>query len=227
MLKKNKNKQQEIFSGTLDTLMTKEHFLRDLDKLVDFDFIYEKVSFLYSDKGRPSVDPVVIIKMLLIGYFYGIDSERRLQEEVSVNIAYRWFLRIGLNDSIPDHSTFSQLRCRKFKGTNVFQEIFDEIVCKCIEAGIVDGKLLLTDSIHIRANADNSKRETVTVPIRRLNTQYHFGNGVFPLKNAINCMIFAPKKNSMNTADTGIRKYNRYCTVISCPVSCPAFSVTV
>lgn len=113
MLKKSKNKQQEIFSGTLDSLMPKEHFLRNLDELVDFDFIYEKVAFLYSDKGRSSVDPVIIIKMLLIGYFYGIDSERRLQEEINVNIAYRWFLRIGLNDPVPDHSTFSQLRRRQ------------------------------------------------------------------------------------------------------------------
>ncbi len=163
MLKKN-NKQMKMFFGTIDEIMPKEHFLRNLDRLVDFNFIYEKVESLYSNTGRPSVDPVVLIKMLLIGYLYGIESERKLEQEVCVNIAYRWFLGIELDEPVPDHSTISQLRRRKFNGTTVFRDIFDEIVRKCIDSGLVAGKLLLTDSTHIKANDKNNLREIIEVP---------------------------------------------------------------
>ena len=164
MLKKDSEKQMKLFSGTLEELMPKEHFLRDLDRLVDFNFIYEKIEKLYSKTGRPSIDPVVLIKMLLIGYLYGIDSERKLEQEIQVNIAYRWFLGIELDERVPDHSTISQLRRRKFAGTTVFRDIFEEVVRKCIDAGLVSGKLLLTDSTHIRANVRNDLRETIEVP---------------------------------------------------------------
>ena len=164
MLNRNENKQMKIFFGTLDELMPKEHFFRDLDNIVDFNFIYNKVETLYANTGRPSIDPVMLIKMLLLGYFYGIESERKLEQEVRVNIAYRWFLGIELDESVPDHSTISQLRCRKFSGTTVFQYIFDEIVRKCLAAGIVTGKLLLTDYTHIKANAKSNLREVIEVP---------------------------------------------------------------
>lgn len=165
MLNRNENRQMKMCLVTLDELMPQEHFLRDLDKCVDFSFIYDKVETLYSNTGRPSVDPVMLVKMMLIGYLYGIESERRLEQEVRVNIAYRWFLGIELDEPVPDHSTISQLRRRKFIGTTIFQDIFDEIVRKCIDAGLVTGKLLLTDSTHIRANARNDLREIIEVPL--------------------------------------------------------------
>ena len=84
--------QQKMLCVTLESLMPQEHFLRRLDSLMDFSFIYQRVESLYSHRGRPSIDPVVVVKMLLLGYLYGIDSERRLEQEVRVNIAYRWFL---------------------------------------------------------------------------------------------------------------------------------------
>lgn len=164
MLNRNQNRQLKMCFVTLDELMPQEHFLRDLDRCVDFNFIYDKVEALYSNTGRPSVDPVMLIKMMLIGYLYGIESERRLEREVRVNIAYRWFLGIELDEPVPDHSTISQLRRRKFGGTTIFQDIFDEIVRKCMERGLVTGKLLLTDSTHIRANARNDLREVIEVP---------------------------------------------------------------
>ncbi len=164
MLKRSESKQMKMSFVTLEELMPQEHFLRDLDKFVDFDFIYDNVADLYSNTGRPSIDPVVMIKMLLIGYIYGIDSERKLEQELTVNIAYRWFLGIDFDERVPDHSTISQLRHRKFDGTTVFRDVFDEIVRKCIEAGLIDGKLLLTDSTHIRANARNDLREVIEVP---------------------------------------------------------------
>ena len=164
MLKRSEPRQMKMAFVTLDELMPETHFLRELDRLVSFDFIYDKVSDLYSSTGRPSVDPVVLIKMLLIGYLYGIDSERRLEQEITVNIAYRWFLGIDLVERVPDHSTISQLRRRKFDGTSVFRDVFDEIVRKCIETGLVSGKLLMTDSTHIRANANHEMREIIEVP---------------------------------------------------------------
>ncbi len=164
MLNKNENRQMKIHFVTLEELMPQEHFLRDLDRIIDFNFVYDKVEHLYSNTGRSSVDPVVLVKMLLIGYLYGIESERKLELEIQVNIAYRWFLGIEFDEPVPDHSTISQLRRRKFGGSTLFQDIFDEIVRKCMKEGLVSGKLLLTDSTHIRANADNSKREIIEVP---------------------------------------------------------------
>lgn len=164
MLNRNENRQMKMCLVTLEDLMPREHFLRDLDRCVDFNFIYDKVEALYSNTGRPSVDPVMLIKMMLIGYLYGIESERRLEQEVCVNIAYRWFLGIELDEPVPDHSTISQLRRRKFSGTTIFQDIFDEIVRKCMEEGLVTGKLLLTDSTHIKANARKDLREIIEVP---------------------------------------------------------------
>lgn len=175
MMKRVGGIQQKMLCVTLESLMPEKHFLRDLDRLVNFDFVYEKVSELYSHTGRPSIDPVVIVKMMLLGYLYGIDSERKLEQEVRVNIAFRWFLGIDLDEPVPDHSTFSQLRHRKWGETTLFEEIFDEVVRICIGQGLITGKLLLTDSTHVRANARNDLYETVTVNdepsayIRRLN----------------------------------------------------------
>ena len=101
--------------------------------------------------------------MLLIGYLYGIDSERRLETEIPVNIAYRWFLGIDLDEPVPDHSTLSQLRRKKFNNSRLFEDIFDEIVRKCMETGLGDGSLLLTDSTHVKANVADDLLETVTV----------------------------------------------------------------
>ena len=122
------------------SLMPEKHFHRDLNRLVDFSFVYDKVESLYSNTGCRSVDPVVIVKMMLIGYLYGIDSERRWEQEVQVNIAYRWFLGINLDEPVPDHSTFSQLRHRKFNGTTLFEDVFEQVVRLCIEKVLITGK---------------------------------------------------------------------------------------
>ena len=155
--------QPKIQFITIEDLMPKEHFLRDVYNEINFDFIYDRVEHLYSAVGRPSIDPVIIAKIFLIGYFYDIFSERRLMNEIQVNIAYRWFLGIDLDEAVPDHSTLSQLRRRKFNDSRIFEDIFDEIVRKCIEIGLETGETLLTDSTHLRANAANDKRETVVV----------------------------------------------------------------
>jgi len=165
MLDRKNSVQGKVVVTTLEALMPQEHFLRDLEKYIDFSFVYERVKHLYSSVGRPAIDPVVLVKMLLIGFLYGIDSERKIEREAQVNIAYRWFLGIDLDERIPDHSTISQTRRRKFKDSNIFEEIFFEIVKKCIDAGLVNGSLILTDSTHIKASAGADRYEVVKVEI--------------------------------------------------------------
>ena len=112
---------------------------------VNFDFIYEKAFPYYSHVGRRSIAPAVLMKMLLIGYLYGIKPERRLEEEVSLNLAYRWFCGIDLMDRVLDHSTFSQNRRRRFQEAGIFREIFNKIVSKCIDLGIISGEIGVAD----------------------------------------------------------------------------------
>lgn len=105
----------------LDQLVPQDHLLRRIKAKVDFTFIYEKVRPPYASKGRPSVDPVRLVKMMLIGYLYGITSERQLEQEIHLNLAYRWFLNLPLNERVPDHSTLSQNRHRRSPGRRSFR----------------------------------------------------------------------------------------------------------
>ena len=166
MMTRSGEKQCRLLAVTMEELIPQDHFLRKLDAAISFDFVYEIVSPLYSAQGRPSIDPVILVKMLLLGYLYGIDSERKLAEEVRYNIAYRWYLGLDLDDPTPDHSTFSQNRRRRFKGREVFRQIFDRIVAKCWEAGLVKGESVVMDSTHIKANADTHNNVTIEVTRR-------------------------------------------------------------
>lgn len=153
--------QQEFVC--IENLVPRDHLLRKIDKHISFSFIYDKTKDLYSDVGRPGIDPAVLIKMMLIGYLFGIRSERKLEQEIKVNVAYRWFLGLSLCDSVPDHSTISQNRRRRFRGTDIFRQIFEEIVFQAMAAGLVSGKYLFTDSTKIKANANRNRREKVEV----------------------------------------------------------------
>lgn len=163
MMGVNGDKQHQFVFFNLEDYVPKGHLLRAIQKKVDFTFIYDKVKHLYSPVGRKSIDPVLLMKMMLLGYLYGIPSERKLEEEVSMNLAYRWFLGLDLMDSVPDHSTLSQNRRRRFKDSSIFQDMFDHIVATCIENGIVTGEVILTDSTHIKASASLSHSEKVKV----------------------------------------------------------------
>ncbi len=143
---------------SLDSLVPSNHLLRKIDAHIDFSFIHDKVAPLYcADNGRPPLDPTMLFKALLVGYLFGIRSERQLVREIEVNVAYRWFLGLRLTDKVFDASTFSQNRRRRFVDTPVYQEIFDEIVTQAIAAGLVDGNVLYTDSTHLKANANKHK----------------------------------------------------------------------
>lgn len=164
MLKKPTAAQQELEMVTLEMLVPQDHLLRKIDAAVDFEFIRDKVAHLYcADNGRPALDPVVLFKLLFIGYLFGVRSERQLMREVQVNVAYRWFAGFRLTDKVPDASTFSQNRRRRFTDTTVYQEIFDEIVRQAIGRGMVDGRVLYSDSTHLKANANKNKFDVVEV----------------------------------------------------------------
>jgi len=154
MMTRRKNQQIEMHLITIEDLVPMNHLLRKVNYILDFSFIYDEVEGLYcSSNGRPSIEPVVLVKLLLIGFLYGINSERRISEEVQVNMAYRWFLGLDIMDKVPDHSTISQNRRRRFNGSCLFRNIFQKTVTLCIEKGLADGKLVFTDSTHIKANA--------------------------------------------------------------------------
>ena len=166
MINERKEAQSEIEVVMLEQLVPQDHLLRKIDKYIDFSFIRDLTRDLYCHtNGRPAVDPVVLFKMLFIGYLYGIRSERQLVKDIEVNLAYRWFLGYSITEKIPDSSTISQNRIRRFKGTDIPQKIFDNIVFQAIEKGLVGGKILYSDSTHIKANANKRKFEKVEVDV--------------------------------------------------------------
>ena len=129
MLRENKEKQIKMEMVILENLVPENHLLRKIEKVIDFGFINEICKPYYcEDNGRPAIEPEILFRMLFIGYLYGIRSERRLVEEVKVNVAYRWFLGYDLTDKIPDASVIWQNRLRRFNGTDIPQQIFDNIV---------------------------------------------------------------------------------------------------
>lgn len=166
MLKEPGAHQHALEMVTLESLVPVDHLLRQIDAFIDFEFIRDKVRHLYCiDNGRPATDPVVLFKLLFIGYLYGIRSERQVIREVQVNVAYRWFLGFSLTDKIPDASTISQNRRRRFAGTTIYQEIFDNIVEQAQAAGLVTGRLLYTDSTHLKASANKNRFDVKEVEV--------------------------------------------------------------
>ena len=132
------SRQMAMIFVDIESLIPENHLLRKIERMVSFDFIYDLLAPYYPATGRPSVDPVSMFKMLLIRYLYGIKSERRLVEEVQLNIAYRWFCGFELDDTIPNHSTFSKTRTRKWQQSDLFQKAFYEIVKQCIDSGYIN-----------------------------------------------------------------------------------------
>ena len=156
----------------IDSMIPEDHLLRQIKGRVNFDFIYEKAAPYYSNVGRKSIDPVILIKMLLIGYLYGIKSERRLEEEISFNLAYRWFCELDLMHGVPGHSTFSQNRKRRFKDAGIFREIFNEIVLKCVQLGIVSGETGVADGSFLPSNVSWASRYETVETIQRSTIKY-------------------------------------------------------
>ncbi len=142
----------------LEDQIPQDHLLRLIDRYVDFGFVRERLKNFYSSAGCPSIDPEVLLRLLLVGYLHGITSERRLLDEVRMHLAYRWFTRLGFEQEIPDHSTFSKNRHGRFRQSGVFREVFEEIVRRCLEAGLVEGQNLAVDGTMVGANASRQSR---------------------------------------------------------------------
>lgn len=158
MLKTPGSDQTALEIVTIDSLVPRDHLLRKIDAVIDFSFIHDRVSGLYcADNGRPPLDPTLMFKALFVGYLFGVRSERQLVREIEVNVAYRWFLRLKLTDRVFDASTLSQNRRRRFNDTTVAQDIFDAIVEQAMACGLVDGRVLYTDSTHLKANANKGR----------------------------------------------------------------------
>jgi transposase len=167
MLKQPEVPQQELELVTIESLVPGDHLLRKIEAAIDLEFIRDRVRHLYcEDNGRPALDPVVLFKLLFIGYLFGIRSERQLMREVQCNAAYRWYLRLKLTDKVPDASTLSQNRRRRFRDSDVYQKLFDEIVELAMKRGLVSGEVLYTDATHLKANANKNKFDVVRVEIR-------------------------------------------------------------
>ena len=143
-----------FYEFSLEDQVPADHLMRSIDRFVDLSGIRPRLAPFYSATGRPSVDPELMIRMLLIGYCTGIRSERRLCEEVHLNLAYRWFCRLDLTDPVPDHSTFSKNRHGRFRDSDLFRHLFETVVARCIAEGLVGGERFAVDASLIEADAN-------------------------------------------------------------------------
>lgn len=135
-----------FYSFSLERHVPADHLLRSIDRFVDLSGIREELKPFYSDTGRPSIDPELMIRMLIIGYGMGIRSERRLCDEVHLNLAYRWFCRLGLDGDVPDHSTFSKNRHGRFRDSDLLRRLFETTVARCMAEGLVGGEGFAVDA---------------------------------------------------------------------------------
>lgn len=151
--------QGSLFYGfRLDDYVPVDHLLRRIEGLLDFGFVREALGDSYSAMGRPSIDPELMLRMLLVGYLFGIRSERRLCQEVHLNLAYRWYCRLDLGDAVPDHSTFSKNRHGRFRECDLYRLLFEQVVARCAAVGLVAGRELAVDGSTILADASWEKK---------------------------------------------------------------------
>lgn len=142
-----------FYSFNLDKHVPADHLLRGIDRFLDLSDLRRHLEPYYSHTGRPSVDPELMIRMLLVGYCFGIRSERRLCDEVHLNLAYRWFCRLGLEDPVPEHSTFSKNRHGRFRESDAFRQVFESVLERCISEGLVGGEGFAVDASVVKADA--------------------------------------------------------------------------
>ena len=142
----------------LEDQVPETHLLRLIEKHISFAFVRQQLKDRYSEMGRPSIDPELLLRILLIGYLYGITSERKLVEELRMHLAWRWFTGLGFDQEIPHHSTFSKNRHGRFQESKLFEELFEQIVRQCVEVGLVEGKHLSVDGSFVEANAAKQSR---------------------------------------------------------------------
>jgi transposase len=146
-----------FYEFSLERHIPAGHLLRSIDRFVDLEQVRQDLAPFYSHIGRPSIDPELMIRMLLIGYCFGIRSERRLCDEVHLNLAYRWFCRLGLDEAVPDHSTFSKNRHGRFRQSDLFRRVFESVLRRCIKERLVGGEGFAVDASLIKADANRQR----------------------------------------------------------------------
>jgi transposase len=158
MMGERRSSQEALFyEFSLEEHVPADHLLRSIDRFVELDDVRTHLAPFYSLTGRPSVDPELLIRMLIIGYCHGIRSERRLCEEVHLNLAYRWFCRLGLDGEVPDHSTFSKNRHGRFRDSDLLRHVFEMVVRRCMAEGLVGGDGFAVDASLIKADANRQR----------------------------------------------------------------------
>ena len=165
MGRRERGQGQFFYAFDLDKVVPADHLVRQIDGVLDLDWVHKELAPYYSHTGRPSIDPVLMIRMLIVGYVFAIRSERQLCSEVQVNLAYRWFCKLGIEDGIPDHSVFSRARHERFRQSDALRRVFESVVAKCIAAGLVGGEGFSIDASLIRADVDKKKRMPGDQPI--------------------------------------------------------------
>jgi transposase len=153
----NRNQGDLFYVFNLDEAVPNDHLVRKIDAVLDLSWVHAELAPYYSQLGRPSIDPVLMIRMLIIGYVFAIRSERQICREVQVNLAYRWFCDLGLEDGIPDHSAFSRTRNERFRESDVFRRVFEYVVASSITAGLVGGEGFAVDATLIEADANRQR----------------------------------------------------------------------
>jgi transposase len=156
---------QFLYAFDLDKVVPADHVVRQIDAILDLSWVHRELRPYYSNTGRPSIDPVLMIRMLLVGYVFALRSERRLCSEVQVNLAYRWFCKLSVEDKIPDHSVFSRARHERFRESDALRRVFEGVVAMCIAARLVGGEAFSVDASLIKADVDKKKRAPGDQPI--------------------------------------------------------------
>src|SRR6187200_1490263 len=146
-----------FYEFSLERHVPSDHLLRSIDRFVEFGELSREMAPFYSSIGRPSVDPELMIRMLIVGYCFGIRSERRLCEEVHLNLAYRWFCRLDLDAAVPDHSTFSKNRHGRFRHSELFRHVFESVPRRCMSEGLVGGEGFAIDASVVKADANRAR----------------------------------------------------------------------
>ena len=157
---------QFLYEFNLDEVVPADHLVRKIDAVLDLGWVHKELGPYYSHTGRPSIDPVLMIRMLIVGYVFAIRSERRICAEVQVNLAYRWYCRLSVEDKIPDHSVFSRARHERFRESDALRRVFERVVGLCIAAGLVGGEAFSIDASLIEADVDKKKRAPGDQPIK-------------------------------------------------------------
>jgi transposase len=151
------NQNRLFYSFNIEAHVPANHLLRGIDQFLDLADLRAYLAPFYSHTGRPSIDPELMIRMLIVGYCFGIRSERRLCEEVHLNLAYRWFCRLGLEDTVPEHSTFSKNRHGRFRESDTFRHVFETVLQRCVNEGLVAGEGFAIDASVVKADAARAR----------------------------------------------------------------------